>query len=62
MKLNNPSLTANRVAMMRAAHQILDNPIVFNNPLAPSFHVRLTHVVPSNTLNVRRNRRPTHVL
>lgn len=36
MKQNNPSLTANRVAMMRAAHQILDNPIVFNDPLAPS--------------------------
>jgi len=36
MKLRNPSFTANRVAMMRAAHQVLDNPIVFKDPIALS--------------------------
>jgi methyltransferase (TIGR00027 family) len=34
MKQNSPSLTAYKVAMMRAAHQILDNPRVFEDPLA----------------------------
>lgn len=34
MKQSDPSLTANRVAMMRAAHQILDNPMVFKDPIA----------------------------
>ena len=36
MKQNSPSLTANKVAMMRAAHQILDNPKVFEDPIALS--------------------------
>jgi methyltransferase (TIGR00027 family) len=36
MKQSNPSLTANKVAMMRAAHQILDSPIVFKDPIALS--------------------------
>ena len=36
MKQNNPSLTAYKVAMMRAAHQVLDNPKVFKDPLALS--------------------------
>ena len=36
MKPNRPSLTAHRVAMMRAAHQILDRPLVFEDPLALS--------------------------
>jgi len=36
MKQNNPSLTAYKVAMMRAAHQILDNPKVFEDPIALS--------------------------
>lgn len=34
MKQNWPSLTAYRVAMLRAAHQILDNPRVFEDPMA----------------------------
>ncbi len=34
MKQNSPSLSAYRVALMRAAHQILDNPKVFDDPLA----------------------------
>jgi methyltransferase (TIGR00027 family) len=34
MKQNNPSLTAYKVAMMRAAHQILDNPKIFEDPIA----------------------------
>lgn len=29
-----PSITAQRAAMMRAAHQILDEPRVFDDPLA----------------------------
>jgi methyltransferase (TIGR00027 family) len=33
---NSPSLTAHRVAMMRAAHQILDSPKVFEDPIALS--------------------------
>lgn len=32
----NPSLAAYKVAMMRASHQILDNPEVFKDPLALS--------------------------
>ena len=36
MKQNIPSLTAYKVAMMRAAHQILDNPKVFEDPIALS--------------------------
>ncbi len=34
MEQNSPSLTAYKVAMMRAAHQILDNPRVFEDPIA----------------------------
>lgn len=34
MKQNSPSLTAYKVTMMRAAHQILDNPKVFEDPIA----------------------------
>ena len=34
MKQNGPSLTARKVAMMRAAHQILDSPKVFEDPMA----------------------------
>ena len=34
MKNNSPSLTAYSVALMRAAHQILDNPRVFEDPMA----------------------------
>ncbi len=34
MKQNGSSLTARRVAMMRAAHQILDSPKVFEDPIA----------------------------
>ena len=34
MKQNSPSLTASRVAMMRAAHQLLDNPKVFEDLIA----------------------------
>ncbi len=34
MKQDRPSLTAHKVAMMRAAHQILDNPTVFEDPIA----------------------------
>ena len=34
MKENQPSGTAQRVAMRRAAHQLLDNPKVFYDPLA----------------------------
>jgi len=34
MKQNSPSLTAYKVAIMRAAHQILDNPKVFDDPIA----------------------------
>jgi len=36
MKQNKPSLTAYKVGMMRAAHQVLDNPKVFEDPLALS--------------------------
>lgn len=36
MKQNHPSLTAYKVAMMRAAHQLLDDPKVFNDPIALS--------------------------
>ena len=36
MKHNNPSLTAHKVRMMGAAHQILDNPKVFEDPIALS--------------------------
>jgi methyltransferase (TIGR00027 family) len=32
--MNIPSLTAKKVAMMRAAHQILDSPKVFEDPIA----------------------------
>ena len=34
MKKDSPSLTAYKVAIMRAAHQVLDNPKVFEDPLA----------------------------
>jgi len=34
MRQRDPSLTANSVAMMRAAHQILDGPVVFKDPIA----------------------------
>ncbi len=34
MERNSPSLTAYKVAIMRAAHQILDTPKVFEDPLA----------------------------
>jgi methyltransferase (TIGR00027 family) len=34
MEQDSPSLTANRVAMIRAAHQILDNPKVLDDPIA----------------------------
>jgi methyltransferase (TIGR00027 family) len=34
MKENGPSATAQRVAMRRAAHQLLDNPKVFDDPVA----------------------------
>ena len=34
MKQDRPSLTAYKVAIMRAAHQILDNPKVFEDPIA----------------------------
>ena len=36
MKQNNPSLTAYKVAMMRAVHQVLDIPKVFDDPIALS--------------------------
>jgi methyltransferase (TIGR00027 family) len=36
MKQNSPSLSAYKVAIMRAAHQILDNPKVFEDPIALS--------------------------
>src|SRR5512137_207084 len=34
MEENRPSATAQRVAMRRAAHQLLDNPKIFDDPLA----------------------------
>ncbi len=34
MKQNHPSLTAYKVAIMRAAHQIIDNPTVFEDQIA----------------------------
>ena len=34
MKENRPSVTAQRVAMQRAAHQLLDDPKVFDDPVA----------------------------
>jgi len=34
MKEDRPSATAQRVAVLRAAHQILDNPKVFDDPIA----------------------------
>lgn len=34
MKENQPSATAQRVAMQRAAHQLIDNPKVFDDPIA----------------------------
>jgi methyltransferase (TIGR00027 family) len=36
MKQNGHSLTAHKVAMMRAAHQIFDNPKIFDDPIALS--------------------------
>ena len=36
MKQDRYSLTANKVAMMRAAHQIFDNPKIFEDPIAIS--------------------------
>jgi methyltransferase (TIGR00027 family) len=36
MKDSTPSLTANKVGMMRAAHQLFDNPIVFEDQIALS--------------------------
>ncbi len=34
MQNGNPSITAQRVALRRAAHQVLDNPLVFDDPYA----------------------------
>jgi O-methyltransferase involved in polyketide biosynthesis len=34
MEENRPSATAQRVAMQRAAHQLLDDPKVFDDPVA----------------------------
>jgi methyltransferase (TIGR00027 family) len=34
MNQDRPSLTAHQVAMIRAAHQVLDNPKVFEDPMA----------------------------
>lgn len=34
MRHHDPSLTAYRVALMRAAHQLLDHPVVFEDPVA----------------------------
>jgi methyltransferase (TIGR00027 family) len=34
MRQVGPSLTANSVAMMRAAHQLFDDPIIFKDPIA----------------------------
>lgn len=34
MEQNRPSITAYKVALMRAAHQIIDNPKVFEDPIA----------------------------
>src|ERR1044071_8031427 len=34
MRKNKPSLTALRVAIRRAAHQIIDKPLVFDDPMA----------------------------
>ena len=34
MKQNNHSITAYKVAIMRAAHQLLDNPRIFEDPIA----------------------------
>jgi O-methyltransferase involved in polyketide biosynthesis len=34
MKKNGPSATAQRVAIRRAAHQLLDDPKVFDDPVA----------------------------
>lgn len=34
MNENGPSITASKVAMMRAAHQLFDDPLVFDDPLA----------------------------
>ncbi|MCP3895672.1 MAG: class I SAM-dependent methyltransferase, partial [Bacteroides sp.] len=36
MKQDRPSLTAQQVAMIRAAHQVLDNPKIFDDPIALS--------------------------
>ncbi|MCP3944017.1 MAG: class I SAM-dependent methyltransferase [Desulfobacteraceae bacterium] len=36
MKRDRPSLTAHQTAIMRAAHQLLDNPIIFKDPIALS--------------------------
>ena len=36
MKQNSASLTAKKVAVMRAAHQVIDNPKIFEDPLALS--------------------------
>jgi len=35
LRENRPSVTAQRVALRRAAHQILDDPRVFDDPVAP---------------------------
>ena len=42
MKEDRPSATARRVAMRRAAHQLLDDPKVFDDPLALSIIGRQT--------------------
>ena len=34
MKQNSPSVTAYKVAVMRAAHQLIDNPKIFQDPIA----------------------------
>jgi methyltransferase (TIGR00027 family) len=48
MQESRPSKTANRVAMRRAAHQLLDNPKVLDDPIAipilsPESRANLTH-------------------
>ena len=37
MTVNRPSATARRVAMRRAAHQLLDDPKVFDDPISTSY-------------------------
>ena len=48
MRANRPSLTAQRVAMSRAAHQLFDHPRVLEDPLAapPEDMFRMTKNAP----------------